>query len=139
MIIDFFLIVYYNLFRMKGSFVMNRNKIILSNCPNFYRIKNYEFDENDYITLKIIGIYEDYIFSINEQSEEELKKCKELDSILGKYIDDYNFRKEMQRGLLNLKVKRGTNITDIIIDSLLSLYDSYEDGYTRNIYFARWI
>lgn len=118
---------------------MNKNKMILNNCPNFYKIKNYEFEENDYITLKIIGIYEDYIFNINEKNEDELNKIKELDNILGKYIDDYNFRKEMQRGLLNLKVKRGSNIADIIIDSLISLYNSYEDGYTRNIYFARWI
>ena len=118
---------------------MNKNKIILENCPNFYKIKNYEFEEDDYITLKIIGIYEDYIFNIDNNNLEEINKIKELDTILGKYICDYNFRKEMQRGLLNLKVKRGSNITDIIIDSLLSLYNSYEDGYTRNIYFARWI
>lgn len=118
---------------------MQKNKLILKNCPNFYKIKNYEFDENDYITLKIIGVYEDYIFNIDEKNKEELEKVKELDNILGKYIDDYTFRKEIKNGLMNLKIKRGSNIIDIIIDSILSLYYNYEDGYTRNIYFARWI
>ena len=118
---------------------MQKNKIILKNCPNFYKIKNYEFDEDDYITLKIISIYEDYIFNINEKNNEELEKIKELDSILCKYIEDYTFRKEIKKGLMNLKIKRGSNITDIITDSIISLYNSYEDGYTRNIYFARWI
>ena len=124
---------------MKGIENMHKNKMILNNCPNFYKIKNYEFDEEDYITLKIIGIYEDYIFNINEKNETELKKAKELDNILNKYIDDYTFRKEIQKGLMNLKIKRGSNIVDIIIDSVISLYNNYEDGYTRNIYFARWI
>lgn len=118
---------------------MQKNRLILKNCPNFYKIKNYEFDENDYITLKIIGVYEDYIFNIDEKNEEELKKVKDLDNILGKYIEDYTFRKEIKNGLMNLKIKRGSNIVDIIIDSILSLYYNYEDGYTRNIYFARWI
>lgn len=118
---------------------MVKNKIILQNCPNFYKIKNYEFDENDYITLKIFSIYEDYIFNIDEKNDFELKKIKELDNILCKYIDDYTFRKEIQKSLMNLKIKRGTNIMDIIIDSIINLYNNYEDGYTRNIYFARWI
>jgi len=118
---------------------MQKNKIILKNCPNFYKIKNYEFGEDDYITLKIIGIYEDYIFNIDEKNIEEIEKVKELDNILSKYIDDYTFRKEIKSGLMNLKIKRGSNIVDIITDSIISLYNNYEDGYTRNIYFSRWI
>jgi len=131
--------LYYNLLIMKGNIIMQKNKIILKNCPNFYKIKNYEFDEDDYITLKIIGVYEDYIFNIDEKNNNNLEKIKELDNILGKYIDDYTFRKEIKKGLMNLKIKRGSNIMDIITDSIITLYNNYEDGYTRNIYFARWI
>jgi len=131
--------LYYNLLIMKGNIIMQKNKIILKNCPNFYKIKNYEFDEDDYITLKIIGVYEDYIFNIDEKNVNELDKVKELDNIIGKYVDDYSFRKEIKNGLMNLKIKRGSNIIDIITDSIISLYNNYEDGYTRNIYFARWI
>ena len=131
--------LYYNLLIMKGNIIMQKNKLILKNCPNFYKIKNYEFDEDDYITLKIIGVYEDYIFNIDEKNVNELDKVKELDNIIGKYVDDYSFRKEIKNGLMNLKIKRGSNIIDIITDSIISLYNNYEDGYTRNIYFARWI
>lgn len=118
---------------------MKKNKEILKHCPNFFKIKNYEFDENDYITLKIIGIYEEYIFNIDLTNEEEVKKIEEIDYIISKYVEDYNFRKEIQNNLLNLKIKRGSNIVEIIIDSLIRIFNSYEDGYTRNIYFARWI
>ena len=118
---------------------MKKNKIILDYCPNYYKIKNYNFDENDYITLKIIGIYEEYIFSIDEKNKEEISKIKELDNILFKYIDDYSFRKEVQKGLLDIKVKRNSNIVEVIVNFLINLFENYEDGYTRNIYFARWI
>lgn len=131
--------LYYNLYIMKGNIIMQKNRIIIRNCPNFYKIKNYEFDEDDYITLKIIGVYEDFIFNIDEKNNSDLEKVKKLDNIIGKYIDDYGFRKEIKNGLMNLKIKRGSNIIDIITDSIISLYNNYEDGYTRNIYFARWI
>lgn len=118
---------------------MKKNKIILKYCPNFYKIKDYEFEDEDYISLKLITIYEDYIFNIDSNNEEEVKKIKELDEILLKYIDDYLFRKEIKNSILKIKVRRGTNIIETIVDSLISMFENYEDGYTRNIYFARWI
>ena len=118
---------------------MKKNKLILENCPNYYKIKNFDFDENDYISLKLIGIYEDYIFNIDINNNDEIKKIKEFDNILFKYINDYLFRKEVQRNVLNIKVRRGSNIVDIIVDYLINFMDIYEDGLTRNIYFARWI
>lgn len=118
---------------------MKKNKVILEYCPNYYRIKNYDFDENDYITLKVIGIYEDYIFNIDEKNISELEKIKELDKILVKYIDDYSFRKEVKKGLLNIRVRRDSNIIEVIVENLIKLFETYEDGLTRNIYFARWI
>ena len=113
--------------------------MILKHCPNFYKINNFEFDEEDYISLKLVNIYSDYIFSIDENNEEELRKIEDLDIILSKYIEEYVFRKEIKNGLLTIKVKRGTNIIETIVDTLLCLFEKYEEGYTRNIYFARWV
>ena len=118
---------------------MKKNKIILKHCPNFYKIKNYEYDNDDYVTSKLIDIYEEYIFSIDEKNTNNIKVIEQLDRILGKYVDDYSFRKEIKNGVLNIRVKRDANILESIVDALLRLFDSYEEGYTRNIYFARWI
>jgi len=124
---------------MKGNHNMKKNKIILKHCPNFYRINSFDFDEEDYITLKILNIYEDYIFNIDETNEEELKRIEDLDYVLSKYIDDYLFRKDVQQGLLNIRVKRGANVVETIINAILKIFEKYEEGYTRNIYFARWV
>ena len=118
---------------------MKKNKVIINNCPNFYKIKNFDIEESDYVTDKLISVYEDYIFNIDIKNKESLDKVRELDLILGKYVDDYSFRKEIKQGVLNIKVVRGTNLMESIVDALISLFQKYEEGYTRNIYFARWI
>lgn len=118
---------------------MKKNKTILKYCPNFYKIKDFDIEEDDYITLKLITIYEDYIFSIDERDKDAIDKIKNLDKILAKYVDDYNFRKEIKTNVLNIRVKRGTDVIETIVNSLISFFEDFEEGYTRNIYFARWI
>ena len=118
---------------------MKKNKIILNHCKNFYRIKNFEYDNEDYITNRLISIYEDYIFNIDEKDVNELKKIEQLDYILGKYIEDYKFRKEIKNKVISIRVSKGSDILDAIVNALIRLFESYEEGYTRNIYFARWI
>ena len=39
---------------MKGRDNMRKNKNILKYCPNFYKITNYDFDDDDHISLKLI-------------------------------------------------------------------------------------
>lgn len=115
---------------------MKKNKQILKYCPNFYKIINFEYLEDDFITHKLISVYEDYIFNSNIEDKEGLTK---LDYAVNKYIEDYFFRKEMRRGLTEIRVKKGDNIIEKIVSSIIRLADNYEMGFTRNIYFARWI
>ncbi len=118
---------------------MNKNKMILTHCPNFYKIINFEFLESDKLTAMLIEIYRNYIFSIDPSSAIDIKKVEKLDDILMKYLDDYFFQKEMKNGLMNIKVGKTPDILAILVEKILELFDNYETGYTRNIYFARWI
>ena len=115
---------------------MKKNKQILKYCPNFYKIINFECLEDDYITYKLISIYEDYIFNCDENNKEVLEK---LDYAVNKYIDDYFFRKEMRFGLKEIRVKKNDDVKKVIVDNIIRLSENYDMGFTRNIYFARWI
>ena len=115
---------------------MKKNKQILKYCPNFYKIINFEYLEDDFITYKLISVYEDYIF---DSKNEDFETITKLDYAVNKYIDDYFFRKEMKRGLTEIRVKKDDNIIKTIVDSVIRLSDNYDMGFTRNIYFARWI
>lgn len=119
---------------------MNKNKEILAICPNFYRIKNFEYFEDDMVTDKLIKIYESYIFKINVTDEFEKDLAKQIDYVLGKYIDDYMFRRKMQTEIFNVRIKKAcSNILQVIVESIISIFNHYEEETIRNIYISRWI
>lgn len=118
---------------------MNNNKLILKNCPNFYKIISFDFFEGDFISEKLIQIYKDFIFGVDLNNEEDISIVKQIDFVINKYIEDYYFRKEMQRSMINIRVKKSANIIKETTLGIINCFDNYETGYTRNIYFARWI
>lgn len=119
---------------------MNKNKLVLNNCPNFYRIVNFEYFEEDAVTEKLIKIYEDFIFKADLSNREEVHMVRRIDYVLGKYIDDYFFRRRMQKEIHRVRVTKGcTNILKTIVASIISIFNSYEEDTKRNIYISRWI
>lgn len=123
---------------MKNSYLYNKK--LLEYCPNFDKIINADFYEDDQITKKIIKIYEDFIFSVDLKDEAKVKKMANLDILVAKYLDDYNFRIELQKSLAEIKVSsKIKDIVDYIVTTLISIFEAYKEGYTRKIYIPRWI
>ena len=118
---------------------MDNSKQILNHCPNFYKIVNFDFFEDDNFTASLIKIYREYIFSVNPLDSVSIKKVEQIDMVLAKYIDDYIFRKTMKYELSQIRIVDKTDLLQKLINSILGIFDKYEEGKTRNIYIARWI
>lgn len=118
---------------------MNKNKQVLRHCPNFYRIVNFEYLEDDKLSEKLIDVYQEYVFKTNVNDKKEISKVEQLDSILSKYIDDYIFRKELKTEMKKIRVRKDEDILTAIVNWIIKVFDNYEEGFTRNIYFSRWI
>ncbi len=119
---------------------MNNGKEVIALCQNYYKIVNFEYDEDDFISEKLINIYKDYLFKININNNDDVKTAKKMDEVLNKYIDDYVFRKEMNKELLKVKISRScADILKAIVDSILAIFNHYQEYTTRNIYVSRWI
>ena len=118
---------------------MNKNKQILKHCPNFYKIINFEYFDEDKLSEKLISVYEDFVFSVNQKDKKQVRLLEQLDSVLLKYIDDYFFRKELKSEMQRIKVRKNADVLNSIVEWIIKVYDNYEVGYTRNIYFSRWI
>lgn len=120
---------------------MDQNKQIIDNCPNFYKIVNFDYFEGDNLTACLIKIYRSFIFSINPLDNKSLEDAKKIDSILARYIDDYIFRKTMKYELTHVSIKEQDkeNLLQHLINSIIGIFEQYEEGRTRNIYIARWI
>lgn len=120
--------------------MMNKNKEILNYCPNFYKIVNFNYDEDDYITEKIFSVYKDYIFKIDLSNSSDLEMVKKLDYVLGRYIEDYLFRKELSKEIMHVKIKKDcSDILKAIVMSVIDIFDNYQEYSTRRIYISRWI
>lgn len=119
---------------------MQDNKAIISYCKNFYKIINFEPMDEDNITNKIIKIYHQYIFNININNKEDIETIQELDRVIGKYIDDYLFRKEFQKEILKVKIRKdATDKLKDFIKSIIKIFYDYEEYTTRVIYISHWI
>ena len=57
---------------MENSYL--ENKIVLKYCKDYYRIINEEFGELDYMSAKVIQVYQSFIFSINIKNKTDIKK-----------------------------------------------------------------
>ncbi len=119
---------------------MITNKLILKYCPNFDRIINTDFLEGDNLSLQLVKIYKDYIFNIDINNEDDIQLVRLIDKTMGKYVDDYYFRKTMQKEILTIKIKKNTgNTLKIIVECIIGIFRRYEEDSTRKIYISRWI
>ena len=123
---------------LEGSF-MNNNKQILNYCKNYYKIIDFNFNEEDFITEKLIKIYKQFIFNVDINNTNEVNKVVELDNILNLYIEDYEFRGELQKEIEKVRVKKDSNILVSLIGSIIKIFTDYEEYTTKKIYIAKWI
>lgn len=119
---------------------MEQNKIILKHCINFEKIISTDFLDGDSFSFQLVKIYKDFIFKIDINNEEDIRKAIQIDKTMGKYVDDYFFRKTLQEELAKVKLKRTPgDIIRTIVDSLIHIFQKYEEDSTRKIYVSRWI
>lgn len=118
---------------------MNKNKQILRHCPNFYKIINFEYFEDDKLSEKLIDIYQEYVFKVDLTNKKEVVKLEQLDIALSKYIEDYFFRRELKTEMKRIKVRKDEDILKAIVNWIIRVFDNYEEGFTKNIYFSRWL
>ena len=123
---------------MKNSYL--DNKVVLKYCPDYYRIINEEFIELDYMTDKIITIFQSYIFKIDITDKAALKKVSTFNNAVARYIDDREFKTLLTSSLTSLKVsKKETDVIGVIVKTIIDEYKKYMEGFTRNLYIPRWI
>ena len=97
---------------------MDRNKEILKHCPHFYTIINFEYYSDDIVSEKLLDIYQKYIFSVDIDNIENVKKIEKLDRVMFRYINDFVFRKEVK---------------------IISFFDKYDLIAIRRVPVTRWI
>ena len=118
---------------------MNSNREILNHCPNYYKIVNFDYNENDLMSEKLITIYKKYVFSKDITNTEEVNRLERLDKVFNSYINDYTFRSTLQKAIVKIEIKDRTNILRTIVENILKIFSNYEEYTTKRIYISKWI
>ena len=112
---------------------------VLNKCKNYERIVNFEYLQEDLITAKLIKVYKEYFVSVLK-SKDGLDVLVRLDYVLGRYIEDYEFIRELRKEIVQVKIKKScTDILKAIVASIIKIFDNYLENSTRRIHIARWI
>ena len=118
---------------------MGNNEQILKHCPHFYTIINFEFYSDDNISEKLIDVYQKYVFTINLNNKEEVKKLEKLDKLMYTYISDNAFRNQIKLDIRSIKVAKSGNILESIVNAIIGFFEKYEDIRISRVVLPRWI
>lgn len=63
-------------------------KTVMKYAVNYNKVVSFIYDEEDFITTRLIDYYKDYVLNEKESS----RKIRSLDNIMVNYISDDNFK-----------------------------------------------
>src|SRR5690554_5137600 len=107
---------------------MIKQKKILTYCPHFNDIVNCDFFEDDTLTKKLIEYYQDYIFNIDADNEQQTALIKKLDAAIYKYIEDYRFAKSLKDTLdIDAIVQSNFSYFEQLMEYIINFFNEYKE------------
>ncbi len=113
---------------------------ILSHCPNYDYIVNYDYEYGDVLTSKLIDWYRELIFSVNGNDANQLKIIEVIDKSLYLYIKDNKYKKGLRK-LISIEEVSLENKSLIreVIRKLILFTNDYENEEMLDIGISKWL
>ena len=115
-------------------------KKILSTCPHYDEIINFDFDFDDELSIDLIDWYKDLIFSCDGDNDNETSIIKMIDNSMYMYVNDYKYRKGLAK-IINSKDIDLNSERSIrrLIKKILDYTSKYENIEILNVTSSRWL
>lgn len=102
---------------------------ILSNCPNYDKIVNYEYEYGDTLSSKLIDWYRELIFSCDGENVNQLRIIYQIDHCLSLYVEDNQYK----RGLSKILSKDEVDLNNsVLIQSVIKKIIEFTNQYERD-------
>ena len=82
---------------------------ILSNCPNYDKIVNYEYEYGDTLSSKLIDWYRELIFSCDGENVNQLRIIYQIDHSLSMYVEDNQYKRGLSKILSKDEIDLNNN------------------------------
>lgn len=109
-------------------------KEVLVCCKNYDAIINFKYPSHDYITEKLISVYQEYLFQVDPTDFKMLNMAKQLDQVMQVYISTKSFYRFVQDSYVAEEHLFFDEIADVI-----ALYHDYIKEEMKSSNSTKWI
>jgi len=115
-------------------------RVVLSNCPNYDYIVNYEYPYGDVLSKKLIDWYRELVFSADGGNQNQLMLIRALDKSLYLYVRDNKYKRGLRKIITNEELGFDSKlIIKDVIKKLLEFTNNYEKREVLEVSVAKWL
>ena len=108
-------------------------------CKNYNIIVSCEFLENDLFSYKLVDFYKNAV-SRSGCDSNSLNKISKYDRVMRKYIEDYNFSKQLRNSVdVSSILTSKVDLTDAVLEYAVDFSNKYDDDIEEPVINTRWI
>lgn len=113
---------------------------ILSNCPNYDKIVNYDYEYGDTLSSKLIDWYRELVFSCDGENANQLSIIYQIDRGLSLYVEDNQYK----RGLSQIITKddidlNNSDLIKNVIKKIIEFTNKYENEEILELVNNKWL
>lgn len=113
---------------------------ILSNCPNYDKIVNYEYEYGDTLSSKLIDWYRELIFSCDGENVNQLRIIYQIDHSLSMYVEDNQYKRGLSKILSKDEVDLNNSILiQNVIKKIIEFTNQYERDEILELVSNKWL
>lgn len=113
---------------------------ILSNCPNYDKIVNYEYEYGDTLSSKLIDWYRELIFSCDGENVNQLRIIYQIDHSLSMYVDDSQYKRGLSKILSKDEVDLNNSVLiQRVIKKIIEFTNQYERDEILELVNNKWL
>lgn len=113
---------------------------ILSNCPNYDKIVNYEYEYGDTLSSKLIDWYRELIFSCDGENINQLRIIYQIDHSLSMYVEDNQYKRGLSKILSKDEVDLNNSVLiQGVIKKIIEFTNQYERDEILELVNNKWL
>ena len=113
---------------------------ILSNCPNYDKIINYEYEYGDTLSSKLIDWYRELIFSCDGENVNQLRIIYQIDHSLSLYVEDNQYKRGLSKILSKDEVDLNNSVLiQRVIKKIIEFTNQYERDEILELVSNKWL
>lgn len=113
---------------------------ILSNCPNYDKIVNYEYEYGDTLSSKLIDWYRELIFSCDGENVNQLRIIYQIDHSLSMYVEDNQYKRGLSKILSKDEIDLNNSVLiQNVIKKIIEFTNQYERDEILELVNNKWL